>query len=105
VLNIIAILNPWYWAFYIPYAIWGYFDSAPYTQGRPIRWLKRFRYFIIDRMIDYCSYISNRGWRYFRDYFPIKLKVEQKLDPDRQYFFAVHPHGIMVDSLKYLIVC
>ncbi|RWS26165.1 2-acylglycerol O-acyltransferase 1-like protein, partial [Leptotrombidium deliense] len=34
-------------------------------------------------------------WRWFRDYFPISLVKTADLDPDKNYIFGVHPHGIM----------
>ncbi|KAM4699908.1 diacylglycerol O-acyltransferase 2 [Discoglossus pictus] len=34
-------------------------------------------------------------WRYFRDYFPIKLVKTHNLLPSRNYIFGYHPHGIM----------
>jgi 2-acylglycerol O-acyltransferase 2 len=37
-------------------------------------------------------------WRYYRDYFPIRLvvrkEVRRRFDRERNYFFAYHPHGI-----------
>ncbi|KAK7194558.1 diacylglycerol acyltransferase [Novymonas esmeraldas] len=37
-------------------------------------------------------------WRYYRDYFPIRLvvpkPVRRRFDKERNYFFVYHPHGI-----------
>ncbi|XP_024121882.1 diacylglycerol O-acyltransferase 2 [Oryzias melastigma] len=33
-------------------------------------------------------------WRYFRDYFPVKLIKTHDLLPSRNYIFGYHPHGI-----------
>lgn len=37
---------------------------------------------------------SWRIWRWFRDYFPIRLVKTAELDPSRNYIFGYHPHGI-----------
>ncbi|XP_063786228.1 2-acylglycerol O-acyltransferase 3 isoform X2 [Pseudophryne corroboree] len=34
-------------------------------------------------------------WKYFRDYFPIKLLQCTQLSPDRNYVLGCHPHGIL----------
>ena len=44
------------------------------------------------------SYGFLRGsilYRYFADYFPIKLVKTVDLDPDKTYLFGSHPHGIL----------
>ena len=44
---------------------------------------------IIDRM---------RGlqwWKRFAAYFPMSLRSEEKLNPDKTYVFGYHPHGII----------
>ncbi|XP_059819650.1 diacylglycerol O-acyltransferase 2 [Hypanus sabinus] len=33
-------------------------------------------------------------WRYFRDYFPVRLVKTHNLAPSRNYIFGYHPHGI-----------
>ena len=38
---------------------------------------------------------KSKIWKYFRDYFPIKLIKTTELDPARNYIFGVHPHGIL----------
>ncbi|XP_022685734.1 2-acylglycerol O-acyltransferase 2-like isoform X2 [Varroa jacobsoni] len=37
---------------------------------------------------------SWRIWRWFRDYFPIRLIKTANLDPTKNYIFGYHPHGI-----------
>lgn len=34
-------------------------------------------------------------WRYYRDYFPIKLVKTTDLDASKNYLFAVFPHGVI----------
>lgn len=34
-------------------------------------------------------------FKYFRDYFPISLVKSADLDPDKNYIFGSHPHGIV----------
>lgn len=34
-------------------------------------------------------------WRYFKDYFPIKMIKTTELDPQQNYIFGYHPHGIL----------
>lgn len=36
-----------------------------------------------------------RVWEYFRDFFPIKLVKTAELNPNKNYIFGSHPHGIM----------
>jgi 2-acylglycerol O-acyltransferase 2 len=38
---------------------------------------------------------KSKIWKYFRDYFPIKLIKTIDLDPNQNYIMAVHPHGIL----------
>lgn len=40
-------------------------------------------------------------WKYYRDYFPAKLvKLEDaEFDPDRNYLFCCHPHGILSSGM------
>lgn len=41
------------------------------------------------------SFKNNAYWRYFCDYFPIKLVKTVDLDPTKSYLFVCVPHGIM----------
>jgi len=34
-------------------------------------------------------------WNYFRDYFPMSLVKTANLDPDKNYVFGYHPHGVI----------
>ncbi len=34
-------------------------------------------------------------WKYYAQYFPLKLIKTTELTPEKNYLFAVHPHGIM----------
>ena len=34
-------------------------------------------------------------WKYFRDYFPIEMVKTTELDPQKNYIFGYHPHGIL----------
>ena len=34
-------------------------------------------------------------WKYFADYFPIQLIKTVELDPEKNYIFGYHPHGIL----------
>ena len=37
-------------------------------------------------------------WRHFANYFPIRVHKTSELDPDRNYLFVNHPHGIFCCS-------
>ncbi|CAG2172363.1 unnamed protein product [Oppiella nova] len=37
-------------------------------------------------------------WRHYANYFPVKLVKTEDLDPERNYMFVCHPHGVMVGS-------
>ena len=61
------------------YLIWLAYDwKSPQRGSYPKNWFR-------DRAI----------WRYFRDYFPIRLVKTAELDPGRNYIFGYHPHGIL----------
>ncbi len=67
--------------FWIPiaYFLWFYFDSDTCEKGgREAGWIRRLKI-----------------WDYFRDYFPVHLIKTVDLDPSRNYFFCVSPHGIL----------
>ena len=60
------------------YLVWFIYDFRTPEQGsRPKKWVK-----------------SWRIWNYLRDYFPMKLHKTASLDPERNYLFVYHPHGI-----------
>lgn len=35
------------------------------------------------------------SWSYYRDYFPVRLVKTSHLNPNKNYIFGYHPHGIM----------
>ncbi|KAJ9051068.1 diacylglycerol O-acyltransferase 1 [Entomophthora muscae] len=55
-----------------------YFDQTPETGGRKSEWLRRLPL-----------------WKWYTDYFPARLIAEATLDPQRNYIFGYHPHGII----------
>lgn len=38
-------------------------------------------------------------WNYAASFYPAKLHRTEELDPDKNYIFAAHPHGIFCSSL------
>ncbi|KAF8579951.1 DAGAT-domain-containing protein [Ramaria rubella] len=66
------------WPFIVLYLIWAYFDPAPERGGRPQRWVRELSF-----------------WRHFAAYYPVSMKKETDLPPDRPYLFGYHPHGII----------
>ncbi|RKP10232.1 diacylglycerol acyltransferase [Thamnocephalis sphaerospora] len=66
------------WPFVTAYCTYLYFDVAPDHGARKVEWIRRL---VI--------------WRWFVQYFPIRLHKEVDLDPDRNYIFGYHPHGII----------
>jgi 2-acylglycerol O-acyltransferase 2 len=61
------------------YIVWYYFDlDICHCGGRP--WLPSRKW---------------RVWKYLADYFPVELIKTQDLDPNRNYIFGIHPHGVM----------
>ncbi|KAI9591280.1 diacylglycerol acyltransferase [Syncephalis fuscata] len=66
------------WPLVTAYMTFMYFDVAPEHGGRKIEWMRRLIF-----------------WRWFADYFPMRLHREVLLDPSRNYIFGYHPHGII----------
>ncbi|KAF9410870.1 diacylglycerol O-acyltransferase 1 [Podila epigama] len=67
------------WPVIIIYLTWILmFDKGPEQGARPIECCRRWV-----------------GWRYFGQYFPMKLHKTADLDPTRNYIFGYHPHGII----------
>ncbi|XP_054719010.1 2-acylglycerol O-acyltransferase 2-A-like [Uloborus diversus] len=67
--------------FYIPllYLIWFIFDRNQCCRGgRRWEWFRRMRI-----------------WKYFSDYFPVTMIKTADLDPNKNYIFGYHPHGIL----------
>lgn len=38
------------------------------------------------------------GWKYFADFFPVKLVKTAELSPEKNYIFGLHPHGLLCFS-------
>ncbi|KRY56259.1 Diacylglycerol O-acyltransferase 2 [Trichinella britovi] len=71
-----------YWWLIALYTIWMVFDYPTSKRGsRPTNFIRKWKI-----------------WNYFRDYFPITLIKTADLDPDQNYIFGVHPHGVMAFS-------
>ncbi|XP_040271083.1 2-acylglycerol O-acyltransferase 2-B-like isoform X1 [Bufo bufo] len=68
-----------YWALAVLYSAWLYIDwDTPSTGGRRSEWVR-----------------SLTVWKYFANYFPIKLVRTAPLSPHLNYIFGFHPHGIL----------
>ncbi|XP_046365317.2 2-acylglycerol O-acyltransferase 2-like isoform X1 [Haliotis rufescens] len=64
------------------YAVWYVYDRKQSARGgRPILWVRGWRM-----------------WKNFANYFPLKLIKTVDLNPNRNYIFACHPHGVMCYS-------
>uniref|UniRef100_A0A1I8A8I6 Acyltransferase n=1 Tax=Steinernema glaseri TaxID=37863 RepID=A0A1I8A8I6_9BILA len=60
------------------YGLWFAYDfQQPARGSRPIQWIRRLKL-----------------WKYFVDYFPMKLVKTADLDPKRNYILGSHPHGV-----------
>uniref|UniRef100_A0A8D0BI69 Acyltransferase n=1 Tax=Salvator merianae TaxID=96440 RepID=A0A8D0BI69_SALMN len=69
-----------FWLISALYAAWWAFDwETPSKGGRRIQCIRNWP-----------------GWRYMRDYFPVKLVKTADLDPGKNYIFGFHPHGVLV---------
>ncbi|CAG8648100.1 17615_t:CDS:2 [Dentiscutata erythropus] len=66
------------WPLIIPYLLFILFDIAPENGGRRFEFARRAKY-----------------WRYYADYYPIKLIKRVDLDPSKNYIFGYHPHGVI----------
>ncbi|XP_077399896.1 2-acylglycerol O-acyltransferase 1 isoform X1 [Vanacampus margaritifer] len=76
---ILLSLSSW-WIVALLYAGWLWLDwDTPICGGRRCQWIRRWSV-----------------WEHFRDYFPIKLVKTVDLDPDKNYIFGFHPHGVLV---------
>ncbi|GAM27342.1 hypothetical protein SAMD00019534_105170 [Acytostelium subglobosum LB1] len=74
-----ALVIPLFWGLTIPYLFWMLFIDDRWEHGGRRLGLVR----------------NHRVWNYFRDYFPISLIASTKLDPNKNYIFGSHPHGII----------
>ncbi|XP_034721933.1 2-acylglycerol O-acyltransferase 1-like [Etheostoma cragini] len=62
------------------YAGWLWLDGdTPNSGGRRSQWVR-----------------SWTIWSHYRDYFPITLVKTVDLDPNKNYIFGFHPHGVLV---------
>ncbi|XP_005290589.2 diacylglycerol O-acyltransferase 2 isoform X3 [Chrysemys picta bellii] len=67
------------WVIAAVYLAWLVFDwNTPKKGGRRSQWVRNWAI-----------------WRYFRDYFPVRLVKTHNLLTNRNYIFGYHPHGIM----------
>lgn len=67
------------WLIAALYLAWLVFDwNTPNKGGRRSKWVRNWTV-----------------WKYFRDYFPVRLVKTHNLLPSRNYIFGYHPHGIM----------
>jgi 2-acylglycerol O-acyltransferase 2 len=77
--GIALLLNPVTLVPMLAYFIFIFFvDKAPTTGARTSQWVRRAAW-----------------WKHFAAYFPMSLRSEQALDPDKKYVFGYHPHGII----------
>ncbi|CAH1402343.1 unnamed protein product [Nezara viridula] len=61
------------------YMIWAFYDKeTPFRGGRKISFLRKISF-----------------WKYFIDYFPIKLIKTADLNGDKNYIFCYYPHGVL----------
>ncbi|KAF0358388.1 diacylglycerol acyltransferase [Gigaspora margarita] len=67
-----------FWPWIIAYSLFALFDIAPENGGR--------RY-------SFARYAT--FWKWYADYYPIKLIKEVDLDPSKNYIFGYHPHGVI----------
>lgn len=70
---------PILWPLIIVYLVWASFDNAA-EEGKD----RRIRFFREAKL-----------WRWYNDYFPIRLHKTHDLDPSRTFIFGYHPHGII----------
>ncbi|XP_069069573.1 diacylglycerol O-acyltransferase 2-like [Pleurodeles waltl] len=68
-----------FWSLPVVYCLWWITDwKTPERGGRKSQWMSKWGL-----------------WRHFRGYFPVKLLKTTDLDPNQNYIFGCHPHGIM----------
>lgn len=77
---IVGLFFTSYYPLAVLYLTWAYiFDSGtPSHGGRRAEFVRRLKI-----------------WKYFRNYFPIKLVKTVDLNPEKNYIFGYHPHGIL----------
>lgn len=75
----IKLLYSSYWWLALLYAVWMLNDVEICQKGgRTCEWVRNWSW-----------------WRYYCDYFPLKLVKTTELDPSRNYLFACFPHGLL----------
>uniref|UniRef100_H3CGV9 Acyltransferase n=1 Tax=Tetraodon nigroviridis TaxID=99883 RepID=H3CGV9_TETNG len=76
---VLLALSDW-WTLALLYAGWLWLDwDTPVSGGRRCQWVRTWRL-----------------WDFFRDYFPLRLVKTVDLDPEKNYIFGFHPHGVLV---------
>ncbi|KAM4747507.1 LOW QUALITY PROTEIN: uncharacterized protein WCC33_005074 [Rhinophrynus dorsalis] len=76
----LLLLFSQYWLLALLYGVWLYIDwDTPSRGGRRSDWVRNWTV-----------------WRYFAEYFPIKLVRTAELDPQYNYILGFHPHGVLV---------
>ncbi|XP_029375526.1 2-acylglycerol O-acyltransferase 3b [Echeneis naucrates] len=76
---IVYLMFTWLWPLSTLYFIWLVMDwQTPERGGRRTLFMRKWKV-----------------WDHFRDYFPIKLVKTVELNPNKNYIFGCHPHGIM----------
>ncbi|KAI9014227.1 diacylglycerol acyltransferase-domain-containing protein [Hyaloraphidium curvatum] len=63
---------------FLLYCVWIYIDEAPFRGARPLRWVR---------------HSSLAKW--FVDYYPVQTIKTVDLDPNENYLFGYHPHGVL----------
>jgi hypothetical protein len=80
-LLISLLFTRFYWISLL-YAVWYVLDRrTPYTGGRAVQSIRKWPM-----------------WRYFGDYFPVKLIKTVELSAEKNYILGISPHGIMCFS-------
>ncbi|KAF6026873.1 MOGAT2 [Bugula neritina] len=79
---LISLLFTRLWPLVMIYAVWYIYDrDTPHSGGRRLQAMR-----------------NSKLWTYFRDFFPLKLVKTCDLDPNKNYLFACHPHGVLCVS-------
>ncbi|KFO29875.1 Acyl-CoA wax alcohol acyltransferase 2, partial [Fukomys damarensis] len=77
--NLYVLVFTSYWPVTVLIFIWLAFDwKTPEQGGRRLNWVRRWRL-----------------WRYYCNYFPIKLLKTHDISPSHNYILVCHPHGLM----------
>ncbi len=78
--TLLLILFSSYYPLALLYLAWAYFydSTTPSHGGRRSKFMR-----------------SLKIWKHFRDYFPITMRKTVDLNPEHNYIFGYHPHGIL----------